>query len=161
MHRTSTRCSELLWFGESAIFYNLRGGFCDKGIGSLLFALVSQVYQEQTVAGETTQNIVGFHPVQDQEIPEVQVIERIQEQIGSERIEEQIGDILVPQIVEDTVEVVHIFPQELLQHQEQIITGEAAQNIVGFHSVPGQVKVQEFPEVQVSERIQEQIVPER
>ena len=32
--------------------------FAPKVLGSLLFAPVSQTHQEQTVAGETTQNIV-------------------------------------------------------------------------------------------------------
>ena len=49
-----------------------------------------------------------------QEIPEVQVIERIQEQIGPE---EQIGDIPVPPIAEDSVKVVQIIPQERLQQR--------------------------------------------
>ena len=52
---------------------------------------------------------MGFHPVQEQvivqEIPEVQVIERIQEQIESKRIKEQNGDIPVLPIVDHTVEV--------------------------------------------------------
>ena len=46
--------------------------------------VVSQVHQEQIVAGETSQNIVEIQTVQGQvivqEIPEVQVVERIQEQ---------------------------------------------------------------------------------
>ena len=45
----------------------------------------NQVHQEQIVAGETTQNTVEIPTVQEQvivqEIPEVQVVERIQEQI--------------------------------------------------------------------------------
>ena len=48
-----------------------------------------------------------------QEIPEVQVFERIQDQIVPERIEEQAGDIPVPPIVEETVEMVQMIPQEL------------------------------------------------
>ena len=70
--------------------------------------------EEQIVAGKTIQNIVGSLAVPKQvilqEIPEVQIIGRTQEQI-----EEQIGDIPVPQIVEDTVEVMQIIPQERLQ----------------------------------------------
>ena len=58
-----------------------------------MVAPVSLAYQEQIVAEE--------------------VVERIQEQIGSERIEEQIGDILVPPIVVDTVEVVQITPRSI------------------------------------------------
>ena len=68
--------------------------------------------------------------------------QRIQEQIVSKRIEEQIGDILVLNTVD----------------QEQIIAGRTAQNIVGFLAVLRQMKIHEFPEVQVTERIQEQIV---
>ena len=75
--------------------------------------------QEQIFAGKTTLNIAGFQPVQEQvkvqEIPEVQVTERIQEQIVPERIEKQIGDILVPPIVEETVEVVQVFLHGRLQ----------------------------------------------
>ena len=56
-----------------------------------------------------------------QEIPAVQVIERIQEQIVPERIEEQIGDC-VPPIVEETVEVVHVIPREHLQ-QRTVVSG--------------------------------------
>ena len=67
--------------------------------------------------------------------------------------------------MDETAEVVQITPQEhLLQRtvdQEQINTGETTRNIVGFRSVLEQVKIQEIPEVQVTERIQEQIVPER
>ena len=124
------------WFRESAIFTTTLEASTSK------VASVSLAHLEQTVAGE--------------------VLERIQEQTMPERIEELIGDIPVPAFVEDKVEVVQIIPQKHLQQrtvdQEQITAGETAQNIVGFHSVPGQVKVQEFPEVQVIERIQEHIV---
>ena len=67
-----------------------------EALGSLLAAPATQAHQEHFVVGET-QNIVEFHPVQEQltaeEIPERQVIERIQEQI-----EEQIGDFPIPRI---------------------------------------------------------------
>ena len=67
-----------------------------KVLGSLLLAPVCHAYQEHIVAGQTTQNIVGsfsvLEQVKVQEIPEVRIIERIQEQI-----EELIGDIPVPQ----------------------------------------------------------------
>ena len=76
---------------------------------------------------ETTLNIAGFQPVQEQvkqqEIPEVQVTERIQEQIVPERIEEQIGDISLPPFEEETVEVVQGHLQQRTfapQIQEQI-----------------------------------------
>ena len=42
--------------------------------------------------------------VKEQEIPEVQITERIKEQTVPERNEEQIGDIPVHPIVEDTVQ---------------------------------------------------------
>ena len=65
----------------------------------------SQAHQEHLVVGDTTQNGEEFHPVQEQmtaqEIPEVQVIERIQEQT-----EEQIVDVLAPPMVDDTAESV-------------------------------------------------------
>ena len=73
--------------------------------GSLLVAPASQAYQEHFIVGER-QNIVEFHPVQEQvtiqEIPEIQVVERMQEQIEKqikpERSEEQIGDFPIPRI---------------------------------------------------------------
>ena len=65
---------------------------------------------------------------------EVQVAERIQEQIVPERIEEQIGDILVPPTVTETVEVQiwerireQIGPE---QNEEQLIAEETTQNPV-------------------------------
>ena len=67
-----------------------------EALGSLLAAPATHAHQEHFVVAET-QNIVEFHPVQEQltveEIPEIQVIERIQEQIEKqiepERSEEQ------------------------------------------------------------------------
>ena len=56
-------------------------------------------------------------------------------------------------------------PQECIQHQEQLV-GETSQNIVDIPTVQDQVIIQETPEVQVVERIQEQtmdpikVVPE-
>ena len=62
-----------------------------------------------------------FLPVQEhvivREIPEVQVIERIKEQIGPERTEEQIGDIPVPPFVEETVEEVQVMLHDRLQER--------------------------------------------
>ena len=59
--------------------------FPPKVIGSRLVVPVNHAYQEQIVAGRTTQNIVGSLSVPGQvilqEIPKVQVIERTQEQI--------------------------------------------------------------------------------
>ena len=52
-----------------------------------------------------------------QEIPEVQVTERIQEQIVLQRIAEQIADIPVLPIMEETVEVVQVIPHERLQRR--------------------------------------------
>ena len=80
-----------------------------KIVGSLL-PPVSEADQELNVARETTQNIVRSQPVQEQvkvqEVPEVQILERIQEQFMQVfvRIEEQIGDTLVPPTVEETLE---------------------------------------------------------
>ena len=54
-----------------------------------------------------------------QELPEVQVTERIQEQIVPERNEEQIGDIPVPPFVDETVEVVvQVIPHERVHPRE-------------------------------------------
>ena len=59
-------------------------------------------------APESTRSILGLpsglEQVRVQEIPEIQIPERIQELTVPERIEEQIGVSSVPQIVEDTVE---------------------------------------------------------
>ena len=73
-----------------------------KVIRSPFFAPVGQTHQAQIVAGETTQNSVGFQPVLElvkvQEIPELQVVERIEEQT-----EEQVV-VPAPPIVDDTAE---------------------------------------------------------
>lgn len=63
--------------------------------------------------------------------------ERIQEQLVPARIEEQIGDVLVPPIVEDTVEVVQIIPQERLQQRtvEQMVNALVPQVAMGLPSV--------------------------
>ena len=70
---------------------------------------VSLTYQEEIVAGETTQSMEKFHPLQEhvkiQKNPEVQIPERIQLQTVLERIEEQVGVIPAPPIVDDTVEI--------------------------------------------------------
>ena len=47
--------------------------------------------------------------------------------------------------------------QECIQHQEQLVVGETSQTIVDIPTVQDQVIIQEIPEVQVVERIQEQI----
>ena len=69
----------------------------------------SQAHQEHLVVGDTAQNGVEFHSVQEQvivlEIPEIQVVERIQEQT-----EEEIVGVLAPPVVDDTAEVVQIIP---------------------------------------------------
>ena len=97
-----------------------------KVVGSLHHLEGSAVnYQEQILAQEQEK---------EQEIPEVQVIERIQEQIVPERIEEQIGDFPVPPTVEETVEVQilertweQIGPEQI---EEQLIAEETTQNPV-------------------------------
>ena len=48
-------------------------------------------------------------------------------------------------------------PQECIQHQEQLVVGETSQIIVVIPTYRDQVIIQEIPEVQVVERIQEQI----
>ena len=57
--------------------------------------------------------------------------------------------MIVPLIVEDTVEVVQFIHRRIsnsvLVDQAQIIAGETTQNIVEFPSVLEQVKIQEFP----------------
>ena len=101
-------------------------------------SVVSQVHQEQIVAGETCQNIVENPTVQErvivQKIPEVQVVERIQEQIletiktvPKERVQqrtvENIVDVSVRRVQAQIVEVVKVFPQDRISKQivEQIV----------------------------------------
>ena len=85
----------------------------------------NQVHQQQIGARETTQNTVEIPTVHVSalEIPEFQIVERIQEQIvviievgPQERVQhrsvEQIGDVPVPQIQEQNEEVVIGTPQE-------------------------------------------------
>ena len=56
-HTITSSCFSL--FGDTAIFYNLCGDSCAKSCWLIsLSAPVSQAYQEQIVAGETTRNIV-------------------------------------------------------------------------------------------------------
>ena len=57
----------------------------------------------------STRSILGLpselDQVRVQEIPEIQIPERIQEQTVLERIEEQVGVIPAPPIVDETVEI--------------------------------------------------------
>ena len=98
---------------------------------------VNLTHQEQIVAGETTQSIEKFHPVQEQvkihtKNPEVQIPERIQQQTVLQRIEEQVGVVPALPIVDDTVEIqvterIHeqIGPGRI---EEQLIAEETTQN---------------------------------
>ena len=92
---------------------------------------------------------MGFHSVLDhvkaQEIPEVQVTERIQEQIVPERIEEQIGDIPVPPIVDETVEVVQVIPHERLQ-QRTVVPQIQKQIIENVQVIPRELFREHFDE---------------
>ena len=62
------------------------------------------------------------------------------------------------QIGAEIVEVIQLVPQERTQPQKQTVAGETSQNIVETPTVQEQVIIQETPEVQVVEGIQEQIV---
>ena len=110
-----------------------------------MVAPVSLAYQEQIVAEE--------------------VVERIQEQIGSERIEEQIGDILVPPIVVDTVEVVQITPRSIFSSALWIRNRSLQERRHGtscdFILCRNKRKYWNFQRYIFTERIQEQIVPRR
>ena len=55
-------------------------------------------------------------------------------------------------------EVMQLVSQECIQNQGQFVVGETSQNIVDTPTVQDQMIVQEIPEVQIVERIQEQIV---
>ena len=85
--------------------------------------MYNQVHQQQIGAKETTKNTVEIPTVHVSalEIPEVQIVERIQEQIVviievgpqepvQQRTVEQIGDVPVPQIQEQNEEVVIVIP---------------------------------------------------
>ena len=129
----------------------------------------NQVHQEQIPAGETTENIAEIPCVQEQviiqEIPQVSSGERIQEQIVD------ITGLVNPQISNTAIEasapevVGSLLPFEEFTapvynqaHQEQIVAGEMALNIVENPVVQEQAIVQENSELQVVERIQEKIV---
>ena len=137
--------------------------------------MYNQIYQEQIVAGETTQNTFENQAVQEQVIvqenSELQVMERIQEQIveiakevPQERVQqrtvEQIVRVPAPQIQEQVIvqeipQVVDSFPplQEFVAPMcnqvllEQFVATERPH-----------VLVQDIQVLQILERIQEQIV---
>ena len=120
---------------------------------------VNLTYQEQIVAGETTQSVEKFHPVQEQvkipKIPEVQIPERIQQQTVLERM---VGDIPAPPIVDDTVEI------QVTEWIHEQIGPERSEDQVGDIPVPPIVEetvevVELFPE-SVDERIVDFPVPE-
>ena len=82
-----------------------------KVIGSLLFALAGQIHQDTNRCWRNDPE--HRRQVTPQRIPEVQFIERTQEQI-----EVLIGDIPVPPFVEDTAEVVKVIPHDRLGPRE-------------------------------------------
>ena len=102
-----------------------------------------------------------------QEIPKVQVVERIQELNVDPIVEttENIEEILVVQeqaIVQEILDVVvPLPPVEFTEpvynpvHQERIVTGEITHNIIGNSAVQEQVIVQELPPI--AEQTQETI----
>ena len=102
-----------------------------------------------------------------QEIPKVQVVERIQEPNVDPIVEttENIEEILVVQeqaIVQEILDVVVPLPpvEEFTEpvhqvHQERIVTGEVMHNIIGNSAVQEQVIVQELPPI--AEQTQETI----
>ena len=113
----------------------------------------NQVHQEHFVTGEITLNIVEHPAVQEQvtvqEIPQVSVVERIQElcsftglmnpQISTTSLEaSQVVGSLPP--VEEFTEPVYNHV-----HQEQIVAGEMTQNIIENSAVEEQVIVQKIP----------------
>ena len=67
---------------------------------------------QEHVQLHTALQIVHVSVPRIQEIPQEHLPERTAEQIVPERIEEQIGDILVPPIVEETVDWVPVLPHE-------------------------------------------------
>ena len=113
VHRTSTRCSELFAIFFCTGLVNPQFSPTCVEVSTPKVTSSCQTHQEHLVVGDTTQNGEEFHSVQEQvmvqEIPETQVIERIQEQT-----EEQIVDVPAPPIVDDIVEVVQIIPGSLM-----------------------------------------------
>ena len=112
--------------------------------------MYDQIHQEQIVAREMTQHIVEIPAVQEQvivqEIPQVSIVERIQEQIVSS----------APQVV-GSLPPLHEFTATVYNQvlQEQIVAFEMTQNIDENPSVQEQLIVQEIPQVSFVERIQE------
>ena len=104
-----------------------------------------------TFVEASTPKAVPVSLAHQEQIVAEEVVERIQEQIGSERIEEQIRGHSCPSNRGRYSRGGANHSQEHLQQrtvdQEQIIAGETTRNIVRFHSVQEQAKVLEFPEV--------------
>ena len=148
--------------------------------------MYDQIHQEQIVAGEMTQNIVENPAVQEQvivqEIPQVSIVERIQEQIVepievlphervTQRTFNQIVHVPVPQVQEQSVtglvnpkfstsaveapQVVNSFP--LLEDVAAREYNQVHQEHI-VATPQAQVIVQEIPESPVDEWIQEQIL---
>ena len=118
--------------------------------------MCNQVFQEQIVAGVTTQNKVESLAVQEQVIvqenSQIQVMERIHEQIVD------ITGLVNPQCSSTSEEasapqvfvLLPLFeefdaPVYFQVHQEQIVAGEMTLNIVQNPAVQEQVIVQEIP----------------
>ena len=124
----------------------------------------NHVHQEQIVTGEITLNIVEHPAVQEQltvqEIPQVSVVERIQELCSfTGLMNPQISTVsLEASQVVGSLPPVEEFAEPVCNqvHQEQIVAGEMTQNIIQNSAVQEQVIVQEIPPV--VEQIQEQIV---
>ena len=124
----------------------------------------NQVHQEQIVTGEMTLNIVEHPAVQElvtvQEIPQVSVVERIQELCSLTGLMNPLtstSSLEAPRVV-GSLPPFEEFPEPVYNqvHQEQMVAGEMTQNIIENSAVQEHAIVREIPVV--VERIQEQIV---
>ena len=117
----------------------------------------NQVHQEQIVAAEMTLNIVENSAVQEQvivqEIPQVPIVERIQEQIvditglANQQFSITGVEVSAPQAV-GSLSPFQEFDAPLYNqiHQEQIVAGETTQNTFENPAVQEHVIFQEIPQ---------------
>ena len=103
----------------------------------------NQVHQEQIVTGEITLSIVEHPAVQEQvtvqEIPQVSVVERIQELCAFTGLMNPAASLEASQVVGSLPPVEEFTGPVYNQvHQEQIVAGEMTQNIIENSAVQEQ-----------------------
>ena len=76
--------------------------------------------------------------------------------VASALVIEYVAPVSVNTLLEPPVPVVHVMQVRQAQaNQEHFVLGETTENGVEFHPVQEQVMVQEIPQIQVIERIQD------